>query len=243
MQLIDPKIDALIAYAGQYHPPFASAIEGVPADQIAAYEKLAGYPVPQIFRSYLARMGCNNGGLAFNWDGWHDLRHLTGYYEDGIEENEAIAPDDCIIVWRGGLSDDVGLMVSGESQGRVVFIDDMTEIDGFCAESFEKLLYKCVFTRYRQFAFRHRQFYVSSYESTGRQFVLPQASAHAERLGFKREWFSDHILFCGERDGTAIALGQKEHDGLYLIVAGDDLHSAREIGANFLQFGLEKQAD
>jgi hypothetical protein len=242
MQHIDQRMKAFIAYVSQYDPVFVSEIEAASPEEIATYEKRARYPVPEIFRSYLACMGRRNGKIEFNWDGWYDIRQLISYYDDGISENEDIAPDNCIVIGRGGLSDDVGLLVGGKDEGQVVFINDMTRVAGFCAETFEKLLYKCAFTRYRLRAFPHHAYYNSSYQSVGGEFIVPQASAEAEQSGFGKQWFSDKILFCGEREGLAIAFGQKEGDGAFLTVSGNNMQEVEKAGEIFTRkFGIKRQ--
>jgi hypothetical protein len=229
------KIDEFVAYVAQFEPGFPNIIRGASPEEISALERLAGRPLPEMYREFLERMGHESGKINLSLGGRSGISHVIEYYRDAIETGEREVPHNCIVIGHDQIANELALEFKPDGEPQVV-VSSGEEIKALHAESLEKLLYSLAFIAYRLRTLPYWASYTSSYQEIGMRMVLPAARQLAEQLGFTILWFSDTVTFCAER-GTDAALEFTQHEGQGLAgrVAATSQAEVEKIGDEFVR--------
>jgi hypothetical protein len=208
-------MEQFLAYVAQFEPDFAKSIDGAGEAETSELERLVGMPLPSRYREFLERMGHDTGNLRLGGDASFAASELIEAYRKEILAGEIEVPRGSMLIGVGGmLVEEIYLELGGED-GRVLFLAADGNIHLF-AESFEKLLYRTTFVKYRPRCFP----FLRTYGSASSRRLLPPAEQMALNLGFDRQWFSDALFFCGERGDAALVISQYEGEGFLIVLAG-----------------------
>lgn len=227
-------MDGFIDYISHLDPNFPNVIQGASSAEIQTLENLVknvvGRPLPPSYRSFLSRMGHDDGGLAIGCDGTTNIDEIINCYQNSIAKGNGKVPPNCILIAVGGLVvPEVCLEFVNDKEPRVV-ISEQDYILEFYAESLEKLLFQNTFILYE-----HKRFPSSTlYGGANVKRLMKPAREIALSLDFKQLWFSDTITFCGERDDAVIDISQFERQGISLRIAAHHQAEVDAMGTLFI---------
>jgi hypothetical protein len=229
-------INEFLEFVAAYDRQFPSVIRGASADSIARLQSLVRTPLPGGYREFLSRMGENDGDLRIAFLGTTNVRRIIEYYAEVGRGESDPPPANCILIGTGDISaGDVCLETRNVGEARVVRVLD-AEIEGLYAESLEKLLYRTAFLKY-EFERRARAgFYIGQQSA---DFVASATQA-AMAAGYRAEWFSDAVVFCGRRDDIVLNITQYEGSPGAIIIGGGTAEQVEAAGKVFEDAGLAR---
>jgi hypothetical protein len=196
-------IDDLIAFIAAKDATFVGRIRGAAADRIARLETLAGRPLPGTYKTFLGRLGDDDGGLRIGDDSTTNLEEIIEYYED-IErdgDRDQMIPDNCVVIAYIGVGTfDLSLDFGSKANPTVMFTSG-SEKKGLSSDSFDNLLFRKAFWRFYVRGFRCKRVYNVAHPNAGLALVAPVV----QRLGFDIAWFSDSVsLYASTADATIV---------------------------------------
>ncbi|MEK8019760.1 MAG: SMI1/KNR4 family protein [Candidatus Parabeggiatoa sp.] len=207
------KVEQFIKYACEFVPDYRERIRGASLAEIETFEQLVGVPFPQIYKDYLLRLGYDNGGLEIVGD-YSDITVLIEYYEEFMLPYGEVS-DDTIVIGEDMI---VGSFVLHciPSKEPAVFNGEPNNLGSLYSESFEKLLFRSVFT-----VCQHRRFpYVVSLMNDDYRPLLKPLAEVVIILGYTPLWFSDSVAFCAEKpESTIYAIQAEGGRGITISVA------------------------
>jgi hypothetical protein len=199
-------MEKFIEFASKFIPNYRQIIRGATLEDILRFEQLVGHPLPQIYKEYLIHMGQENGGVELICDGSTNIIDLIEFYEEEIVTGYDAPPSHCIIIGIGGtIIEEISLQYIPIKESRV-FFSGGGKIESLCAESFEKFLYRSVFTQVQYPLYP----YFARLSGTDERRLVKLSHDIAVDLGFEALWFSDSIAFCGEQNNSTLSVVQGE---------------------------------
>lgn len=231
------QMDDFIAYACQFRPEFACAIQGAKPEEISRLAWLAQVSPTSEYIAFMSKMGRCDGGLDLAVDGSADIRLIIEYYRQ-CQATGGRFPPRCVLLVSGYLGE---MFVEFRSEGELRVVEAEGEaITGVYADSLEKLLYRSAFAEFAMRKRPHSALLTGSYADLGYRSVLGEAEALAGSLGFSREWFSDSQVLCCRSGSALMTLTQYEGQGIGVILATDTRREILRIWATYKRaFGLE----
>jgi hypothetical protein len=134
--------------ATSYDPDFQMRIKGATNEQILELEKLVERPLPESYRTFLRKLGADDGGLSLAYLGSTAIDQILGSYRKMKAENElCIVPEGCIMIGTGDASaGDVCLYTDGFREPAVILSLDGEVLQRY-SDSLPQLLFRTVFIR------------------------------------------------------------------------------------------------
>ncbi|WP_437736873.1 hypothetical protein [Sorangium sp. So ce1335] len=179
--------------------PQAGAREGATEDEIEAFARAAGRPLPPLYLGYLREFGHHDGLVELGDDASCDVRAVLRYLQKRAKNGLPSAPPDCVLISIRGVSMSRALHFASPDGPPCVVINDTDTIIMNIASTFKHHLY-------RQ-AWVHRWFQglASVVMSRADYRLVADARPLAESLGFSTQWFSDAFhYYCGERGAARV---------------------------------------
>lgn len=225
-------MNKFIEFACKFIPNYQQSICGASQEEIVHFKQLVGYPLPKTYEEYLLYLGHENGGVEIICDGTMNIMDLIEFYEQDIVPGHSKVPPDCIIVGIGGtIVEEISLQGISSKKPQVVFSGG-GKVRSLYAESFEKLLFRSLFTQEQHQLFSN----FSRLTSTdNKRLVELSHDVAVNFLDFKPLWFSDSIAFCGEREDATISVLQGEkNDATTIKIATQQESEMNHIIAVFM---------
>jgi hypothetical protein len=222
----------LVSWISRWRPNYRSEIEGASQSDIARLEDLAGGPLPDSYRRFLVRMGLRQGGLDFTNSGTADIRELIVFLEQSrLPMGPSYPPGGIPVGIRP--TDDVVCLLGDPASDPPVFLANREPFSKL-ADSFDSLMFRTAFALFRLPLLKARAVYSRQTPAN----LFSEARDLALSLGFREEWFSDTVGFCGEQrtaegETTAILIEQYGEAWPIVEVAGPSADAVRRIGAIF----------
>ena len=195
-------MEPLIAYVSSFDPTFPLKVRGAKPTEIRILEELVGRPLPAQYVEYLSYMGHDNGGLfLFEPGEITDITTIIESYQYMVDEADPITPKDCILIAEDIFpSQQLALRENGEAEPTVWRIEGEWYGELYAA-SFEGLLWR------RSFEY----FQLKSLKNQGYWIVPPAQMCEAAKnlaneMGFQQLWFSDEIVYCGQREDALLVI-------------------------------------
>ncbi|MDH3347709.1 MAG: SMI1/KNR4 family protein [Desulfobulbaceae bacterium] len=202
-------MDDFLKYAETFIDNFQNQIIGASKENIIIYDKMIneriGLRLPDEYLEFLTVMGCSTLPLKLTSDDYEDtdLREIITYYKD-----EPI-PKNCIPISACGDSLDLGMEFYIKGEEPRIVKHDYGEINTVESDSFIKFLHRRVFIQFVT-PVKNRRLY----KSIKFHYTKPIVERKITELGFKKEWFSDSIYYCGKMDdGIGVAIYQNYKKG------------------------------
>ncbi len=189
-------------------------LAGAKQDEIDRLENTVGYPLPDIYKEFLLRLGRTSSKDLFFYRGYlvTEIDSVIAFNEEALKFDSKFMPYSLII---GSVRDedfDIGLKYSSVEEDPKVVEIDLVEISDLIADSFFKYLFQRTFL-HASILFRYAHvFSVSNKE-------IPKISELLPAYNFEKQWFSDSVNYLGiEKDKNGIVLMEerKVNSGLYI---------------------------
>jgi hypothetical protein len=223
--------DDLINFVSTYDPAFPTRIRGASPEEIAELERLAGLSLPPAYKNYLLRMGRNDGGFDVGGGSTTKIDALLEYYTESLDFDMEDIPPNCLVVAiSGGGTFELSLEY-GSDAGHPVLLTSGDTIKGLLSESFEKLLFRHAFVKYRLGSFPSSAIYWGD----SNEESLKKATEVALNMSFERQWFSDRVSFCGEGGASAIVIERILDRPVWMRISGQQAAEVERLGSTFAQ--------
>jgi|GEM_PF-1837311 len=223
------SMETLVEYVSSFDPTFHLKIRGANPSEIKTLEELVGRSLPSQYVEYLSHMGHDNGGLFLFEPGEKtDITTILDSYQYMVEENDPIAPKDCILIAEDIFpSQQLALRENGEAEPTVWRIEGEWYGELYAA-SLEGLLWRR--------AFRHYQ--LESLKNFGYWIIPPMQMCEAAKnlaneMGFQQLWFSDEIVYCGEREDALLAIN-RYGGGCHTYLSAQNQSEFENLGNRFV---------
>jgi hypothetical protein len=224
-------MDELVNFVSRYQPDFPAAIQGASPEEMAELERLAGMALPSTYIDYLSRMGRDDGGFDVGGGSTTEIGIVIEYYVDSMKLQLETGPPNCLVIAVCGAGTfELSLEYQSEGEYPVLFTAGST-IKGRCADSLETLLFRHAFVRYRLRAWPRSAIYWGGDDDDDNS--LKRAWDVARSLGFERQWYSDQTGFCGEGDGSAVAIERILDRPVWMRIAAQHSAEIERLGAAF----------
>jgi hypothetical protein len=225
------NMDELVNFVSRYQPDFPAAIQGASPEEVAELGRLTGMALPSTYIDYLSWMGRDDGGFDVGGGSTTQIGTLIEYYVESMEFQIQDIPPNCLVIAVGGGGTfELSLEYQSEIEYPVLFTSGST-IKGRCADSLEKLLFRHAFVKYRLRAWPRSAIYWGGDGDDDNS--LKRAWEVARSLGFERQWYSDQIGFCGEGDGSAVAIERILDRPVWMRIAAQHSAEIETLGAAF----------
>ncbi len=221
-------MEKLIEYVSSFDPDFSSKIRGASPSEIQIFQELVRRPLPTLYVSYLSRMGHGNGGLFLFEPGEKtDIQTIIDAYQD-LVIGEWNIPEDCILICEDIFpSQQLALRENGQAEDTVWRIEGEWYGELYAA-SLEMLLWRRAFMNYRLKSLAH-----DGYWMIPKMQMLEAAKNLAGQIGFEQLWFSDDIVYCGEREDATIAI-DGYGGGCHIYISAQSPSEFERLGNDFV---------
>lgn len=239
MNQVHPRnelIDKLVAYAAALEPQFPQRIAGAPRSDMLELARYAQISLPDAYYGYFSRMGRSSGGIQLVSDGVSSFSEIFARYRDTIVPGTTKLPPGCLLLAMGQIAFRFLCVDLSEPGVEPVRFTSSTERKAILAESLEKLLYRQAFLT---FGLKLHACY-GIWSNTDDPQGVASFGRELERFGFLRQWFSDAVGFCGEREDARAYVEQTEGQATTVQLTCRNAAELESIGA-YLE--LHQRAD
>jgi len=225
------NIDDLISYVSKFQPDFPTRIQGAGAEDVAELERLTGLSLPFTYKEYLLRLGRDDGGLDVGGGSTTKISAIVDYYTESMEFDMQDIPPNCLVIAvSGGGTFELSLEYKSDTEYPVLLTSGDT-IKGFFSESFEKLLFRHAFVKYRMRSLPSSAIYWGGSDEES----LRKALEVALNLGFERKWFSDRVSFCGESHESAVVIERILSRPVWMRISAQQAAEVERLGDIFVK--------
>jgi len=223
------SMKALIGYVSSFDQAFPFKIRGASPSEIKTLEALVGRSLPAQYLEYLSRMGHDNGGLfLFGPAEKTDIATMIDSYQYMVEERDPITPEDCILIAEDIFpSQQLALRENGEAEP-TVWHNDGTWHGELYAASLQGLLWRRAFMHYQQPSLKNYGYWIVPPTQ-----MCEAAKSLANEMGFEQCWFSDEIVYCGQREDALLAIN-RYGGGCHTYLAAQNQSEFENIGNSFV---------
>ncbi len=223
------SMETLVEYVSSFNPTFPLKIRGANPSEIKILEELVGRSLPSQYVEYLSHMGHDNGGFFLFEPGEKtDITTIIDSYQYMVEEGDPIAPKDCILIAEDIFpSQQLALRENGEAEPTVWRIEGEWYGELYAA-SLEGLLWRRAFMNYK----------LESLKNYGYWIIPPMQMCEAAKnlaheMGFQQLWFSDEIVYCGEREDALLAI-DRYGGGCHTYLSAQNQSEFENLGNRFV---------
>lgn len=228
-------MEKLIEYVSSFEPAFPSKISGASPSEIKTLQALVRRALPALYVGYLSYMGHENGGLFLFEPGEKtDIQTIIDAYQD-LVRGEWNIPEDCILICEDIFpSQQLALRENGQAEATVWRIEGEWYGELYAA-SLERLLWRRAFMNYSLKSLAHYGYWMIP-----KRQMLEAARNLASQMGFEKLWFSDDVVYCGEREDGMIAI-DGYGGGCHIYISAKSQSEFEKLGNDFVnQLQAEK---
>ncbi len=218
-------METLLQYILAFEPTFTSKIHGADRAEIEIVEQLIGHPLPTQYMSYLSYMGHSNGNLLPFQSQTTDITTIIDTYRDMVASGDWGIPRDCILIGGDIFPSQELALRDNQNPEPSVWVIELEFYVYYYAASLEGLLWRNAFMKYPLKSLPHYGYWIVRQKS-----LLETAKNLVTELGFQELWFSDKVVYCGERADALIAIEQFDGGGCHIYLS-------TELRSNFNNLG------
>ncbi len=185
-------------------PHLTSDVQGATEETVAALEKISGQKLPPFYRNFLLTMG-ETKPITIPLGEGSSAQSIIWFYKNWVQTGKVHLPQKSVVISFDTDGKTFVLMnLESGADGPIQHRSFDGKVIHGVSDSFEKFLYRDNFF--------HSQFLMSgnvTLEAQNATLSIAKIRKSLMESGFREEWFSDSIVFCGSFQKTKITVEEK----------------------------------